>query len=850
MLGKKDLEAHNPKILVASKNLTFMKKTLTGLLEQDLKETNSIYSYDKAHNIITIGNVELLLIPDEDESSIYGFSCACFKAGTKIMTSEGEKNIEDIRESDYVLTRKGFKRVKHAWCNGVKECIKLNIDNTEIICTPDHRFIDSFNNEVEAQDLTKTTSLLKLDTTTLKLQPAYLTAKTSNVVGQYTVYDIEVEDCHEFFANGVLVHNCAYVDELDELDTQTAMAVVKSINDRCRQQIEGFRTPFMCYTTSSQGLKGTYQTCMHFQKSGIGHVIMRARTRDNIYLPKDYVDNMYSIYNEKEVACLLEGQFVSIDSGLVFPDYNPAVNKLDSDLYDYARDNALPIYIGQDFNCTSGDVLINTLKGKVKIKNIKQGDYVLTRKGYKKVLRKVCKGVKMVQDFNKGLVATPDHIAITPNGEVELCKAKQFYCLKEQSTEELKEERKVLLKLLKLKKLLLKVENTTGIQKGVHNVDTISHQEKDYYTEIYMRNILEKYRKEIISTTQTESMITDLKVLKKFLMKNTQKNISLKKLVSTLKLQEKDWQNIINQQKVDSNTVEFLKTLGRKENTIVQLFVWIVVNSLKQKSELLKDVKNVKRSGIFIEKENAIKVLKELVLFVESTLQERVQQNIVKNTKVIGKDQNGKERLSKVYDIEVEEAHEFYANNILVHNCFGNNAVAFIIINGAIIAIKDYEFPDIRRAPEVFRYDFPLNEILWIPDMTYKEHFVEFKKELRTFNIKIAYRSCNPLVNDRNFACNKLFFAQRLFICPMCKGLETTLLTWQKDPRTGQPSKGGKGAPDHKGDCLGMVVHYLLSWKKELKSLYRVTLERLYEKRRARGADAFELEVQANVLDL
>ena len=400
LLGKKDLEAHNPKILVASKNLTFMKKTLTGLLEQDLKETNSEYSYDKAHNIITIGNVELLLIPDEDESSIYGFSCSC-----------------------------------------------------------------------------------------------------------------------------------AYVDELDELDTQTAMAVVKSINDRCRQQIEGFRTPFMCYTTSSQGLKGTYQTIMHFQKSGIGYVLMRARTKDNIYLPKDYVENMYSIYNEKEVACLLEGQFVSIDSGLVFPDYHPDVNKLDVDLYDYVRDNSLPVYIGQDFNG------------------------------------------------------------------------------------------------------------------------------------------------------------------------------------------------------------------------------------------------------------------------------------------------------------------------------FGNNAVAFAIISGAIIAIKDYEFPDIRRAPEVFRYDFPTSEILWIPDMTYKEHFVEFKKELRVFNIKIAYRSCNPLVGDRNFACNKLFVAQRLFICPMCKGMENTLMTWQKDPKTGQPSKGGKGAPDHKGDCMGYVVHYLLSWKRELKPLYRVTLERLYEARRARGAEASELEVTSTTLD-
>ena len=166
LLGKKDKEGHAPKVLVASKNLTFMKKTLTGLLEQDLKDTNSEYSYDKAHNIITIGNVELLLIPDEDESSIYGFSVTA-----------------------------------------------------------------------------------------------------------------------------------SFVDELDELDTQTAMAVVKSINDRCRQQVDGFRTPFMVYTTSSQGLKGTYQTVMHFKKTGIVYVLMRSRTKDNIYLPKDYVKNMYAIYN-------------------------------------------------------------------------------------------------------------------------------------------------------------------------------------------------------------------------------------------------------------------------------------------------------------------------------------------------------------------------------------------------------------------------------------------------------------------------------------------------------------------------------------------------------------------------
>ena len=399
LLGKKDKEGHNPKIMVCSKNITFLAKTWTNAFEQNLTMTNSEYRYDKAKNIMQVGNVEIILVPTEEPTQIYGYSVTA-----------------------------------------------------------------------------------------------------------------------------------AFVDELDELPTDVAMEAVKSINDRVRQQVEGFRSPFICFATTSQGLKGLYQTVMHFKKSGIGYVLMRARTRDNIYLPKDYVKNIYSIYNEKEVACLLEGQFVSIDSGLVFPDYDASKNKLDYELYEYVRDNNYTIYIGQDFNG------------------------------------------------------------------------------------------------------------------------------------------------------------------------------------------------------------------------------------------------------------------------------------------------------------------------------FGNNAVAFAVVNGAIIAIKDYEFPDIRRAPEVFRYDFPTNEIVWIPDMTYKEHFVEFKKELKVFNIKIAYRSCNPLVGDRNFACNKLFVAEHLFICPMCKGLETTLMTWQKDPKTGQPSKGGKGAPDHKGDCLGYVVHYLLSWKRELKPLYKVTLERLYEKRRARGADAIELEVFSNIL--
>lgn len=722
LLGKKDKEGHNPKIMVCSKNITFLAKTWTNAFEQNLKMTNSEYSYDKARNIIVVGNVELLLIGLEDPSAVYGYSCVL-----------------------------------------------------------------------------------------------------------------------------------AVVDELDELPTAVAMEAVKSVNDRIRQQVDGFRSPFICFATTSQGLKGLYQTVIHFKKSGIGYVLMRARTQDNTFLPKDYVENIYRIYNEKERRCLLEGEFISIDSGLVFPDYDPEKNMLDVDLFDCLEDSDT-VYIGQDFNCIEGNVFIDTIKGKVRMKNLKEGDYVLTRKGYKKVLRKVCKGSKMVQEFNNGLTATPDHIAITPEGEVELCKAQKFYCLKEQNTESLKEKRKALLRLLKLKKLYSTEENTTETQKARLYVRTISGMGKGLCIEIFMNTILERLKKEIRYTTKTDMMITDLNHLSRLLSRNILKCTARKEVAYTVKKALQNLQSTILLSKEEKRTEEFQKLLGKTEHTTVLLFALIVAKSLRLESERQNDVQSVDINGIFSEKERLIKALKDTVQCVENLLQEQVQLLIAQNTEIIGKDLNIKERgIQKVYDIEVEDCREFYANGILVHNCFGNHAVALIVKKFSdnkvcIVAIKDYIFPDIRKAPQVFRYDFPTQKIVWIPDMTYKEHFSEFKKELKLFNIKIAYRSCNPLVNDRTFACNKLLYAERLFICPICKNLEHALLTHQRDPKTGMPMKGGVNAPDHDSDAFGMAVHYLLSWNRDLKPLYDVTLRYIYDKRRARGADAVELEVASRMI--
>lgn len=733
---KKDAEGNYARVMLASKNLTFLSKTSISNLEQILRRTGTDYRYDKKNNIISVGTVDIFLIPLENPEVIYGYSC--FEENTKIVTEYGELKIKDVQEGMRVWTTKGWKKVKHVFNNGKRDCIKVTVGDKEILCTPEHRFIDYFNNEIQAKDLTKTTSLVKLDTKrwqkwlnmngkleknlkllismvsdttdtliqnlmvndvitlapmrikrkaiqlcieiygdmqiTLKYQrvmtytiktetilttilktlsllreetmlkstgkcnqkknvnkllkllkklkkeiknfvrtltteklcqkeqkrllqnevshvrvlsvrdslflvlrtlntvarnvrnlaetdllkkdeklttkkdsvlsveksscvtditklhrPAHLTAKTLNVVGQYTVYDLEVEDVHEYFVEGIRVHNCvaSFLDELSELPPDVCMEAIKAVNERTRQTVREFRDPFITSVSSSQGLDGQYMAMEHFRKNGISYVYIRGETRDNVYLKKSDIDNLYKIYNEVERKVYLEGYFMSVKTRLVFSDYDPVKNKLAVDLYNCLEPDDT-VYIGQDFNN------------------------------------------------------------------------------------------------------------------------------------------------------------------------------------------------------------------------------------------------------------------------------------------------------------------------------FGCAGVACVVKKGAIIVLKDYDIPDIRRAPEIFRYDFPTQKIVWIPDATATSFYTQFKKELWAKNIKISYRKSNPLVQDRVFVINKLMYAERMFICPLAKSVEHSLLTHQFDPKTQQPMKGGKGAPDHISDAMGYAVYHIMCWVRDMKDIYDVTLGRTQISRL--GSLGQEIDAGSNLL--
>ena len=340
--------------------------------------------------------------------------------------------------------------------------------------------------------------------------------KANNIiyVGGVEVYLTAIEDPETIFGYDVAA---VIVDELDELPTYNAIAVVKSLGDRARQIVPGFRRSFLAFATTSQGLKGTYHVIEAFRSQGVPFMLIRARTKDNIHLPKEYVEAQYKIYNEKEIKCFLDAEFISVDSGLVYPDYNPTVNLLPMELLD----TVLPeetVYIGADMN------------------------------------------------------------------------------------------------------------------------------------------------------------------------------------------------------------------LGF------------------------------------------------------------------------------------------------------------NMAIAAVIREGCIYVVKEYNFPDLRRSPEVFRYDFPYNPIKWIPDSTYNQHIPEFRKELRANKIQVIFRPKNPLVKDRVFLINKLFYSERMFLANDIKGLSNDLIIRQNDKKTGLPEKGkGEQAPDHRCDCLEYLSFYCVQWIREMRDLYAVTIGMRAKRREERG---------------
>ena len=265
-------------------------------------------------------------------------------------------------------------------------------------------------------------------------------------------------------------------------------------------------------------------------------------------------------------------------------------------------------------SCFPAGTKVVTLNGEVNIENIKAGDFVLTRKGYKKVLASECTGIqKIVTRF--GITATSNHPFITTKG------LKRFDCLNESDIiykwnqeQSIIEEKSI-------------IDNQTLLDDNLgFIIGGIQRKFLSLFIDRFGLTTLERYLKDISSTIKiTTHSITTFLTSNLYLEQNIPAIIPVylnksRKLGPTLRLSETSQSFGTLAQKVENGITNTVKTPGIIEGLLPR-----IVNFVK----LL--TRHISQIGL-------------------NTVRE--------NVKVV-----------PVFNLKVIDCPEFFANGVLVHNC-------------------------------------------------------------------------------------------------------------------------------------------------------------------------------------
>ena len=138
---------------------------------------------------------------------------SCISGDSLILTNEGEIPIRDLEYASglglQAMTQEGFKTITHFIYKGSEEMYEVELESGKTIqCTLDHKFITN-------QGTKSLREIYPLNTSKISLMEyddnKFKEVRISRVtpVGIKGVYDLSVEGCHQFVANGILNHNSA-----------------------------------------------------------------------------------------------------------------------------------------------------------------------------------------------------------------------------------------------------------------------------------------------------------------------------------------------------------------------------------------------------------------------------------------------------------------------------------------------------------------------------------------------------------------------------------------------------------------------------------------------------------------
>ena len=145
------------------------------------------------------------------------------------------------------------------------------------------------------------------------------------------------------------------VDELDTLPIEKARTVWNKIIARNRQKCSMPNT--VAVATTPEGFRFVHERWV--KNPAPGYVLFRAKTMDNeANLPAGYIDNLRNSYPTNLLAAYLDGEFVNLTAGSVYPEFDRVGNA--------STETIKPgetLHIGMDFNVTKMAAVASVLRG-------------------------------------------------------------------------------------------------------------------------------------------------------------------------------------------------------------------------------------------------------------------------------------------------------------------------------------------------------------------------------------------------------------------------------------------------------------------------------------------------------
>lgn len=316
----------------------------------------------------------------------------------------------------------------------------------------------------------------------------------------------------------------------------------------------------------------------------------------------------------------------------------------------------LPIPEDRWNHCVAEGSKITTARGSVPIENVIAGDYVMTRDGFKLVL---LAGVTDIDRECLEITTVSGKVIVTPEHEVwSHTRGMMVRADTIQNGEDL---------------LCIQHRNTQENPGNSIQTKSISEEEENIYIDRCGRTIMGSYLKAGISTTSMETnTITDWRIFKPSIQRNTQKSIHFPKIEcdksdSILTASESSQSPGIKPRRDTKNMLrlegwlikgfsQFLNHAKTAASYFCQKLSGTVMNSVITAVSQLSEENRVSTMS-----RESVNSAEKPGCVINTPRQNAVPSRVVNICL-------SKER-HRVYDLTVEDSHEFFAENILVSNC-------------------------------------------------------------------------------------------------------------------------------------------------------------------------------------